>query len=60
MRKRERKCAMELQRKAYKQLLNWKNESKASSAILIESARRVGKSYLARMFAKNEYTSYIY
>ena len=51
---------MELYRKAYDKLRKWKLESKGASAILIEGARRVGKSYLARNFAEKEYQSYIY
>lgn len=51
---------MELQRKAYDRLLQWKKESAGTSAMLIEGARRVGKSHLAQNFAKEEYQSYIY
>lgn len=51
---------MELQRKAYDRLLQWKKESAGTSAMLIEGARRVGKSHLAQTFAKEEYQSYIY
>lgn len=50
---------MLLKRKAYDTLLNWKKESDGSTALLIDGARRVGKSYLAEEFAKNEYKSYI-
>ncbi len=50
---------MKLNRKAYSKLLEWKNASNDSKAILIKGARRVGKSYLAEEFAKNEYKSYI-
>ncbi|MBQ9281791.1 MAG: ATP-binding protein [Treponema sp.] len=46
-------------RKAYQELLNWKNEEKGKCAIMIDGARRIGKSYLALEFAKNEYDSYI-
>ncbi len=46
-------------RKAYDQLLAWKRESAGSSAMLIEGARRVGKSTLAEEFARNEYASYL-
>ena len=46
-------------RKAYQNLLQWKNEEKGRCAIMIDGARRVGKSYLAQEFAKNEYESYI-
>ena len=51
---------MELYRKAYDKLKKWKLESNGASAILIEGARRVGKSYLARNFAEKEYQSHIY
>lgn len=40
-------------------MLRWKNERKGTSALLIEGARRVGKSTLAKTFAQNEYKSYI-
>ncbi|MBQ5998601.1 MAG: AAA family ATPase [Treponema sp.] len=50
---------MTLHRKAYENLLQWKNSSVTSKAILIKGARRVGKSFLAENFAKNEYKSYI-
>lgn len=46
-------------RKLYSKMLNWKNERKGSTALLIKGARRVGKSTLAEEFAKNEYESYI-
>lgn len=46
-------------RKIYDDLLNWKRESKGKSALLIEGARRVGKSTIVEEFAKNEYKSYI-
>jgi len=50
---------MNLKRKAYSELLNWKNESKGSTALLIKGARRVGKSYLCELFGKAEYKSVI-
>lgn len=50
---------MKLNRKAYSKLLEWKNASNDSKAILIKGARRVGKSYLVEEFAKKEYKSYI-
>ena len=46
-------------RKAYKTLLKWKDEEKGKCAIMIEGARRVGKSFIAEEFAKAEYKSYI-
>jgi hypothetical protein len=48
-----------LKRKAYDRLVTWKRESNGTSALLIDGARRVGKSFLAEQFAKNEYRSYI-
>ncbi len=51
---------MDLHRKAYDKLLEWKAKSQGSSALLIEGARRVGKSYLVRLFARKEYDSFIY
>lgn len=50
---------MILKRKVYDKLLQWKNESNGGKAILIEGARRIGKSTIAEEFAKNEYESYI-
>lgn len=46
-------------RKAYEKLLKWKKESDGRTAVLIEGARRIGKSTLVEQFAKNEYESYI-
>ena len=46
-------------RKAYDKLLHWKQESKGKTAILVEGARRIGKSTLVEQFAKQEYESYI-
>lgn len=48
-----------LKRKIYDKLLEWKKQSNGSTAILIDGARRVGKSYIAEEFGKNEYKSYI-
>ena len=46
-------------RKIYSQLLNWKQESDGKTALLVEGARRVGKSTIVETFAKNEYASYL-
>ena len=40
-------------------LVEWKNNSNGSTALMIDGARRVGKSYIAEEFAKNEYKTYI-
>ncbi len=48
-----------LKRKIYNKLLEWKRQSDGATALLIDGARRVGKSYIAEEFAKHEYQSYI-
>lgn len=48
-----------MKRKIYNQLLDWKNTRNGTVALLIEGARRIGKSYIVEEFAKNEYASYI-
>jgi predicted AAA+ superfamily ATPase len=46
-------------RKIYSKLIEWKNESDGRTALLIEGARRIGKSTIVKEFAVNEYESYI-
>ena len=46
-------------RKIYNQMLQWKQESNGKTALLIEGARRIGKSTIVEEFAKNEYESYL-
>ena len=46
-------------RKIYSKMLEWKQESNGRTALLIEGARRIGKSTVVEEFAKNEYESYI-
>ena len=46
-------------RKIYDRLLEWKAESDGHTALLVEGARRVGKSTVVEAFARNEYESYI-
>jgi uncharacterized protein len=46
-------------RKIYDELLKWKQESDGTSALLIEGARRIGKSTVAEAFARNEYKQYL-
>ena len=46
-------------RKLYKTMLKWKSERNGDTALLIQGARRVGKSTIAEEFARNEYKSYI-
>lgn len=45
-------------RKMYDRMLKWKQERAGETALLIQGARRIGKSTLAEQFAKNEYKSY--
>ena len=48
-----------MKRKIYNKLKDWKDNRARKEALLIDGARRVGKSYIVEEFAKNEYTSYI-
>ena len=48
-----------MKRKIYDRLVKWKKEEQGKTALLIEGARRVGKSYIVEEFAKNNYKSYI-
>ena len=50
---------MYFKRKAYEKLIEWKKQYSHKYAVLLEGARRVGKSTIAENFAKNEYKSYI-
>ena len=50
---------MLFKRKLYQKMLAWQAHSKGRSALLIQGARRVGKSTLVRNFAESEYQSYI-
>ncbi len=48
-----------LKRKIYQDLIHWKNTSDGRSALMIDGARRVGKSFLVKQFAHSEYKSHI-
>ena len=48
-----------MKRKIEEQLLDWKKKSNGNTAVLIDGARRVGKSYIAKKFAEENYKSYI-
>ena len=50
---------MEIKRKIYSRFLDWKKNEHGKKALLVEGARRIGKSTIAEIFAKNEYKSYI-
>lgn len=50
---------MKLKRKIYDRLLAWKKECGGKKAILVEGARRIGKSTICEEFGKKEYKSYL-
>lgn len=53
------KVCMIFKRKVYDKLLEWKKLSAGMSAVLLEGARRIGKSTIVEEFAKNEYDDYM-
>lgn len=48
-----------MKRKIYERLLEWKRNEAKETALLIDGARRVGKSYITEEFARNEYRSHL-
>lgn len=50
---------MIMKRKIYQQLLDWKENRHGNVALLVEGARRIGKSYIVEEFGRNEYESYL-
>ena len=48
-----------MKRKIYDKLLEWKHVSNGKTAVMLDGARRVGKSYIAEEFARNEYEAYL-
>ena len=50
---------MLLRRKIYQRLLEWKEECHGTKALLVEGARRIGKSTICEEFGKNEYETYL-
>ena len=50
---------MIFKRKMYFKLLEWKELSSGETAVMLEGARRIGKSTLVMEFAKNEYDDYL-
>ena len=53
------KVMIYFKRKIYDTMLKWKSERNGETALLIQGARRIGKSTVAEEFARNEYKSYI-
>ncbi len=50
---------MVFDRKIYKTFLDWKQNNRGKNALLVEGARRIGKSTIIEQFAKREYKSHI-
>ena len=50
---------VDIKRKIYAKILDWKNETNGKKALLVEGARRIGKSTVVEEFAQREYKSYI-
>lgn len=50
---------MEIKRKIYDKILEWKKSCNGTKALLIEGARRIGKSTVVEEIGKNEYKSYV-
>lgn len=51
---------MVLKRKAYQKMLEWKSRSNGKTSLMLDGARRVGKSFLCEQFGANEYKSMLY
>lgn len=49
-----------MKRKIYNKIKEWKNQWGGRTALLVDGARRVGKSWIVEEFAKNEYKSYVF
>ncbi len=50
---------MKIKRKIYNKILDWKQSCHGKKALLIEGARRIGKSTVAEEVGKNEYKTYV-
>lgn len=50
---------MDIERKLYQELLHWKQKTQGKKVLLIEGARRVGKSTIAEKFGREQYRSYL-
>ena len=48
-----------MKRKIYQDLLEWTQKKQGKTALMIEGARRIGKSYIVEKFGRNEYESFI-
>lgn len=50
---------MVFKRKIYNRFLEWKREDSGATALLVEGARRIGKSTIVEDFARREYKNYL-
>lgn len=50
---------LDMKRKVYDRLLQWKQQRHGTTAVLLTGARRVGKSYVVKQFAEREYRSHV-
>ena len=50
---------MVFKRKIYEKLIEWKELSNGQTALMLEGARRIGKSTIVESFAQNEYEDYL-
>ena len=48
-----------MKRKIYNRFIDWKQKEKGRVALLVEGARRIGKSYIVEAFAKETYENYL-
>lgn len=48
-----------MKRKIYSKILDWKNRWAGRTALLVDGARRIGKSWIVEEFGRNEYKSYL-
>ena len=53
------KSAIEFERKAYREILVWKQNLAGKTALLVDGAQRVSKTHLVKRFAQQEYESFI-
>lgn len=48
-----------MKRKIYNKILQWKKQWNGQTALLVDGARRIGKSWIVEEFGRNEYKTYI-
>lgn len=48
-----------MKRKIYNKIKDWKTQWNGRTALLVDGARRIGKSWIVEEFARNEYKSFL-